>query len=80
MRTVTVELPVNRVVVVTGDHGGYKTGHCLLCDAHGWLDGLGYPHQATEVKGSHLQHTAECPLNGVLGLKGEILQEQPAAA
>lgn len=79
MRTVTVELPVNKAVFVTGNHGGYKEGRCLLCDAHGWLDGFGYPHRAKMVKGAHLQHTAECPLNEVLNTKGGILRKQYTA-
>lgn len=32
-----VSVPVQKLIIVTGDHGGYKEGWCVVCTAHGWL-------------------------------------------
>ncbi len=66
-----IQIPAEKAVRVTSEHGGYKTGLCLACQSGGWLDGHGYPHGA-EVAGNLLQHRAECPMNEVLNEDGTL--------
>lgn len=68
-----VMIDVSKVVVVTGNYSGYLGGKCLVCNASGWLDGLGYPHShRNEVMSNRLIHTKDCPLNKYLTNKGTI--------
>lgn len=32
---------LDKMIVQDGDHGGYKSGYCLLCGQHGWINAGG---------------------------------------
>lgn len=62
----TVQVPADRVVQVTSNHGGYWAGECTLCDAVGWLDGRhGWKH-GSDCMSNRLIHKKSCPMNAVL--------------
>lgn len=62
-KKIRVELSAEKLVQVTGDHGGYETGECLLCGASGWLEGrFGRPYGAKDA-GADLVHKKSCPIN-----------------
>lgn len=67
MTSVTVRLPLNKLVVVTENHGGYMGGECISCGASGWLNGKyglkAGTKDAKEWKGTHLVHKPSCPVN-----------------
>lgn len=62
MRTVTVKMRLEDVVVVDEEHGGYTGGHCTACGASGWIDGR-YGLRHDQPKGAHLVHKRSCPMN-----------------
>lgn len=67
-----ISIPASKVVLVTQNHGGYKVGVCQACDAQGWVEGHGYPHQAVTALSSTLQHQQTCPMNEVLNEDGSL--------
>lgn len=83
--TKTVAVPIEKIVIVTENHGGYLGGKCILCGACGWLDEerkgyngkLGFPLYAIESKanptgimGNRLFHKENCPMTHALDDKG----------
>lgn len=50
MTTATITLTIERekLIVITGNHGGHRTGRCVVCGAHGWL--------------GKIDHGGECPV------------------
>lgn len=50
----SVLVPVDKLLLVTDNHGGYKSIRCIVCDAYGWDD--------------RLEHRSSCPLQGVNGM------------
>jgi hypothetical protein len=69
----TVPVNASKVVVVTENHGGYKGGRCVACDAIGWLDNEhGYPSHVKGVLGNKLKHKKSCPMNSVLNDNGTL--------
>lgn len=62
-RKKTVPVPIDAVVRVYGNEGGYKSAECIICDQGGWLDGkYGYAWGTRDV-GAHLKHKKNCPMN-----------------
>ena len=55
---------MKKLVQITGDHGGYLSGECLLCTASGWLveHRFGYAY-GTKDTGADLIHKKNCPIN-----------------
>ncbi|KKL57197.1 hypothetical protein LCGC14_2237850 [marine sediment metagenome] len=65
-KKITVKLDIQKIVRITGNHGGYETGECLLCEASGWLEGeFGSPY-STKDTGADLVHKKNCLMNKVL--------------
>ena len=63
MKKLKVEINLQKVIIITGDDGGYESGYCILCDASGWIKGkLGLPYGTKDV-GSDLVHKKNCPVN-----------------
>ena len=75
MRQIVLRLDPQKLIVTTGDHGGYKTGICVLCDQQGWLDGngLGYPAvHSPEILANRIIHEINCPLGRRLDKAGGL--------
>jgi hypothetical protein len=70
-------IDAKKVVQITGDHSGYKSGQCLCCEASGWLD---YPHYGypfgTKGKETKVVHKRSCPMNKVLGPRGGLTKRK----
>ena len=66
---ILVPIPIDNVVFVESDHGGYKSGKCLACGESGWLDGWGYNYNQKNVMGNHLKHKKDCPMNAHIPIK-----------
>lgn len=78
MEQITITITVNpeNFIVVDNDYSGHKTGHCVLCEARGWINGLGFPYNPSIVTAScHLQHKEKCPLNQFLDDNGNLVSE-----
>jgi hypothetical protein len=58
-KNAVVTVPLHKMIVVDGDHGGYQTGFCAVCERHGWLD---VPDDAP----NGIKHTPECPVGQAL--------------
>ena len=35
-----MKIKVNNFIICTENHGGYRSGFCVLCQNHGWLEDL----------------------------------------
>ena len=46
--TITLTIERKKLITITGDHGGYQTGRCVVCGAHGWL--------------GKIEHGDDCPV------------------
>jgi len=62
-KKITVKLNLKKLVPITGNHGGYLAGRCLLCDASGWLDDRFGHSYDTKDAGADLVHKKDCPIN-----------------
>jgi hypothetical protein len=54
----------NKMIITDGNHGGYRTGFCAVCEASGWLD---VPKGAS----NGIVHKPDC----VVGIALSALQE-----
>ncbi len=62
-KKITVKIDIQKVIIITGDDGGYESGYCFLCNASGWLEGeYGHPYGAKDT-GADLVHEKNCPIN-----------------
>jgi hypothetical protein len=58
-----VKIPIDRVIEITSNDGGYLGGRCLACNKGGYLrEGRSYPHGYKGL-GNELVHSKECPMN-----------------
>lgn len=48
----SVLIDARKLIIVTENHGGYKGGTCVHCDASGWID--------------RIKHKPECPVPAAL--------------
>lgn len=64
---IKLEIELEKLIVITENHGGYLVGQCIVCGESGWLGGkLGYRAGAKQVPGNHLKHKHSCPVNEVI--------------
>lgn len=61
-----ISVPIEKLVVVTENHGGYTAGRCVICGAGGWIcyDKIGVPHGTKDT--NSLVHEADCPVGQAL--------------
>lgn len=73
-KTRQVLVPINRVVSITANHGGYTGGVCAACGNSGWVTGdYGYPSRMREkALGNQLIHKPSCPMNEHVGDDGYL--------
>lgn len=71
MKIPKITVPAAKLVLCTGNHGGYREGECLLCGAKGWLSDAPYgvPHGA---RTNLLTHTRECEMSRLLDNHGRF--------
>ena len=43
-----VLVPVSKLIITLENHGGYKSGKCVVCGQHGWID--------------KIEHEQDCPV------------------
>lgn len=75
MPLVTLQKEAKELIIETEDHGGYMSGYCFACGAHGWVDGVascGYPQGSSQGLLSGLRHAANCPLGDILNDDGSF--------
>lgn len=69
----TIKIRADKVVIVSGDHGGYTEGRCTMCDSFGWLvdkqNGLPF---GSKNGANALRHEKRCPMNKVLKADGSF--------
>ena len=63
----TIPIPIDKVVQVVENHGGYKGGECLACGALGWLEMKYGSRFGADVMSNRLIHKRECPMNEEIG-------------
>jgi hypothetical protein len=69
----TVPIPINNVVQVTGDHFTFITGTCLACNRSGRMERdklRGLPHGSSRESTVWLVHAEMCPMNRHLNQRG----------
>lgn len=59
----TIPVPIDQVVRVTENHGGYRGGECIACGALGWIDGKYGDRFGANVMSNRLIHKRECLMN-----------------
>lgn len=70
-KPIMIAVPIDSVIVITSNDGGYLGGHCLACGAHGWVDNkYGYPYGCPES--NKLVHKRGCDLGDRLKIKVEL--------
>jgi len=70
---ITLKKDIEKIVVVTEDHGGFLEGECIACDETGWIDGkYGYRYGVKGVPGNHLIHKKNCVMNKFLNIDGTL--------
>lgn len=71
LKPAMVLVPIDDVIIITSNDGGYLGGRCSACGATGWLDNkYGYPFGCTP--GNKLVHTADCDLGHKLKITVEV--------
>ncbi len=66
-----IKVPIDDVIIVTSNDGGYLHGWCSACGARGWVDNkYGYPHGCPES--NKLVHKKGCDLGNKLSIKVEL--------
>ena len=53
MKKITISIEPEKLIRVTENHGGFKTGICIVCGASGWL----WPGWLESLK-----HKEDCPV------------------
>lgn len=62
-----IKVPIENVIIVTSNAGGYLGARCSACGAHGWLDNkYGYPYGTPPS--NKLVHKRGCDLGDTLVL------------
>jgi hypothetical protein len=71
---VKVLVPVEALVIVTENHGGYTAGRCVVCGKLGWLAEYphGLPFGSTAALDNTLHHAKVCPVGQALDEKGKV--------
>lgn len=69
---VFIKVPIDNVIVITSNDGGYLGGRCVACGAHGWVDNkYGYPNGGCDMS-NKLIHKQGCDLGSKLKIKVEL--------
>jgi hypothetical protein len=62
--TPTVRVPINEVIWITENQGGYLAAKCIICHQCGWLHGrYGMKFGSRNSIGNELVHRKSCPMN-----------------
>lgn len=66
-----IKVPIDNVIVITSNDGGYLSGQCQACGAVGWVDNkYGYPFGCPSS--NKLVHKEGCDLGSKLKIKVEL--------
>lgn len=76
-KMVTVTLPASKFVICDEDHGGYKAGHCIACEASGWFPLKHRPGCPVAARGVPAVQTVESPVDEHADW---MLEQQPSRA
>ena len=69
MKKIKIEIDPEKLVIVTGNDGGFLSflsGNCIACGASGWIVGKLGRKTGSKDRGSDLVHKPSCPVNNVI--------------
>lgn len=67
-----VQVPIDNVIQITSNDGGYTGGRCSACGEIGWVDNkYGYPFGCPRT--NKLVHKEDCDLGQRLRIKVEVV-------
>jgi hypothetical protein len=66
-----IKVPIDNVIVITSNDGGYLGGRCVACGESGWVDNkYGYPFGTP--RSNKLVHKMNCGLGSLLEIEVRI--------
>lgn len=70
-KPIMIKVPIDSVIVITSNDGGYLGGRCTACGESGWVDNkYGYPYGCPRT--NKLVHKQDCDLGKRLKIKVEL--------
>jgi len=71
LEKIFIKVPIDNVIQITSNDGGYLGGRCTACGESGWVDNkYGYPFGCPKT--NKLVHAGNCDLGNRLSIKVEL--------